>query len=295
MSDMNFTCMGSQFRLIADKPTGTAATAARFALERFDERLSRFRPDSELCAFNADPRRVVAASPLLRGCVRAALWAAERTGGLVDPTLVGELEDAGYRRSRSGMPSASLAEALAGAPPRRPAGPHPDARWRQVRVDEGVATSAPPGVRLDSGGSGKGLAADAAARTACGGAERFVVDCGGDLRSAGRRRRRGRGRSSVEHPLTGEVVHDAACCATAASRRRASDVRIWRTPGGGCAHHLLDPATGEPAWTGLIGATALGETALEAETLAKAALLSGPRPHARLLRAHGGVLVHDER
>ena len=40
--------------------------------------------------------------------------------------------------------------------------------------------------------------------------------------------------------------------------------------------------------------TALAPTALEAETLAKAALLSGPRAGAALLAEHGGVLVHDD-
>ena len=61
------------------------------------------------------------------------------------------------------------------------------------------------------------------------------------------------------------------------------NVRIWRRADGRYAHHLLDPATGEPAWTGLVGATALGATALEAETLAKAALLSGPDGRRELL------------
>jgi thiamine biosynthesis lipoprotein len=72
------------------------------------------------------------------------------------------------------------------------------------------------------------------------------------------------------------------------------DVRLWRAPDGEPRHHLLDPATGEPAWTGLIGATALAPTALEAEALAKAALLSGPRQAARWLRHHGGLTVRDD-
>ena len=71
------------------------------------------------------------------------------------------------------------------------------------------------------------------------------------------------------------------------------NVRIWRDDDGRYAHHLLDPATGEPAWTGLIGATALGDTAVEAETLAKAALLSGPEGGRAVLAERGGLLVHD--
>jgi len=70
-------------------------------------------------------------------------------------------------------------------------------------------------------------------------------------------------------------------------------VRIWRDGDGRYAHHLLDPASGEPAWTGLIGATALGDTAVEAETLAKAALLSGPAGGREALGGRGGLLVHD--
>ena len=61
------------------------------------------------------------------------------------------------------------------------------------------------------------------------------------------------------------------------------DRRLWRAPDGSPRHHLLDPATGKPAWTGVIGATALAPTALEAETLAKAALLSGPDEAGRWL------------
>jgi thiamine biosynthesis lipoprotein ApbE len=58
---------------------------------------------------------------------------------------------------------------------------------------------------------------------------------------------------------------------------------------------LIDPATGSPAWTGLVAATALAPTALEAEALAKAALLSGPAAGRRLRQGrHGGVLVHDD-
>ena len=59
------------------------------------------------------------------------------------------------------------------------------------------------------------------------------------------------------------------------------------------AHHLIDPATGLPAYTGIVQASALAATALEAEALAKAALLSGPQDAAGWLR-HGGLIVFDD-
>ena len=67
-----------------------------------------------------------------------------------------------------------------------------------------------------------------------------------------------------------------------------------RRADGRTAHHLLDPATGEPAWTGLLAVTALAPTTLEAETLAKIALLSGPAGARRLLARGGGVAIHAD-
>jgi len=57
---------------------------------------------------------------------------------------------------------------------------------------------------------------------------------------------------------------------------------------------LRNPGTGTPAWTGVAQATALAPTAVEAEALAKTALLLGPAEGAARLRAHGGLLVLDD-
>ena len=287
MNELTFPSMGSEARIVVDAPRAVVDEARRW-LEAYEARLSRFREDSELSRLNADPRAAVPASGLLRAAVRAARWAARRSGGLVDPTLLGALERAGYAVSRAGCEPAPLGQAFAAAPPRRPARPARDAAWRELEVDDAAElVRRPPGLRIDNGGTGKGLAADALAhRLRSHG--RFAIDCGGDIRAGG-----GPFAVEVAHPLTGEVAHrfDLADGAVASS---GLDVRVWRTADGGFAHHLLDPATGEPAWTGLAGATALAPTALEAETLAKAALLSGPRGARRLLAAHGGLLFHED-
>jgi thiamine biosynthesis lipoprotein len=68
--------------------------------------------------------------------------------------------------------------------------------------------------------------------------------------------------------------------------------RCWVGADGRAAHHILDPRTGEPAYTGIVQATALARSALLAEAYAKAALLSGPE-HATEWLPHGGILVRD--
>ena len=59
------------------------------------------------------------------------------------------------------------------------------------------------------------------------------------------------------------------------------------------AHHLIDPSTGAPAFTGIVQVTALAPTGVVAEALAKAAILAGPEGAATWLR-HGGLVVCDD-
>jgi thiamine biosynthesis lipoprotein len=296
--DVLFDAMGSHVRLLIGDPepgmapAPAAAERARQFIAEFDAKLSRFKPGSELCALNADQRPRVPASALLRAAVKAGLSAAERSGGLVDPTLADEIESVGYVGSRAGVPGAPLGAALAEAPPRRPASPNAEARWRCFEVDDEAGSIArPPGLRFDTGGAGKGLAADLVADSLRG-YSRFIVDCGGDIRIGGPNALSWPYEVFVEHPLTGERAH-VLRLGSGAVATSGLNVRIWRGPDGQYAHHLLDPATGEPAWTGLIGVTALGDTAVEAETFSKAALLSGAAAGREILAAHGGLLVHD--
>jgi thiamine biosynthesis lipoprotein len=289
--EQTFACMGTDVRLVCGDRC--RIDDARAWLAAFDARLSRFRPDSELCALNADPRPAVPASPLLRAAVGAGVWAAERTGGLVDPTVLPALRRAGYRRSLAGVVPASLPAALAVAPPRRPARADPRGAWRAVRVDDGAGlVHRPPGLELDTGATGKGLAADAVAHRLAGRA-RFAVDCGGDARVGGDDAERHPFEVEVADPFTGETAH-RLWLGPGAIATSGIDARLWRRPDATYAHHLIDPARGEPAWTGLVSVTAIAPTALEAETLAKAALLSGAAVGRRLLVRDGGLLVHDD-
>jgi thiamine biosynthesis lipoprotein len=289
-SDVRFL-LGPRLRRTAPSPLDAADRQRAFVLQ-FGRRLSRFVPDSELSVLNRDRRATVPASALLRAAVRAGLWAAERSDGLVEPTLAGALERAGYAASRDGAAPASLPTALCAAPPRRPARPDPCSRWREIVVDDEAGTiTRPPGVLLDTGGTGKGLCADAVACRLTGYA-RFLIDCGGDIAVGGLGAQLEPYEIDVEHPLTRKTVArirlDGGGIATS-----GLNVNIWRRPDGTFAHHLLDPSTGQPAWTGLIGVTALGGSALEAETLSKLALLGGPDAARRTLNEHGGVIVHD--
>jgi FAD:protein FMN transferase len=242
--------------------------------------LSPYLARSELSALNRDGRPAVPASPLLADLARTARRASAQTRGLVDATLPVQT------RPREPEPPA-LREALGAAPPRRAARPLPDWRERQPSVDRDGRVCRPAGMTLDPGGLAKGMAADLAAALVPE-AVAYAISCGGDLAVRGREWEVG-----VTGAHTGEEVHRL--------RVRSGGIatsgiyaRLWREDDGTPAHHILEPVTGRPAWTGLVAVTAVAAGALDAEILAKGALLSGPQAARRLLRVRGGVLQHDD-
>lgn len=298
-AELRFEAMGATIRLLIGPPTRVglpsapqAAAELRNWIEDFADRLSRFRTDSELARLNRSPETSVRCSELLCRLAETGVAAAELTGGLVDPTLLEEIEMAGYRSSRGRARERLLEPALTAAPPRRVAAPDPTRRWQRIRVDREAGTiERPPGVGIDSGGIGKGLAADLAAER-LDGYQRFLVDCGGDMRAGGYWAKLDPYEVMVAHPLDGSW-HRRVRLSGGAVATSGLDSRIWRQ-GDGFAHHLLDPATGEPVWSGVISATALAPTAVEAEARSKAALLSGPGGARDILSAAGGLFVRDD-
>jgi thiamine biosynthesis lipoprotein len=290
----DFSCFGGACTVIVegDGPASTAAGAARRArrrLERWHHQFSRFEAHGELSRLNSDPRPTVPVTPFMARFVEAAVSAAAMTGGLVDPTLVTEIEHAGYVESLD-LEQLDPADVLGLKHSCSPARPCPDARWRQVRVDRAAGTvTRPPGLRLDSGGIAKGLFGDVLA-TMLGPHRSFAVAAAGDLRFGGTARRLRP--VQVASPFDDSILHTFELVSGAAATSGISK-RSWIGSDGAAAHHLLDPATGRPAFTGVVQATALAPTGVEAEALSKAALLSGPDRAAPWLR-HGGLVVYDD-
>ena len=244
----------------AGREAPLALAVAEALLRRMHAALTRFDQRSELCRLNDDARLTVPASVLVRRLAAAVPYAGALSGGLVDATV--EPAFAPERTAPAGDP--------------RPATPDPQRRWAQVSVDA-AAVSRPPGVALDSGGLGKGLAADLVAGRLRG-LPSYAIECMGDVRAAGAERT-----LRIASPWSDEVLAELPLTDGAAATSGVTR-RGW---------HLIDPSTGRPARTGIVQATALAPTALEAEVRAKAALLSGPAA-ARDHLPHGGLLVLDD-
>jgi len=290
-------CFGTTVRLYlsrdlvsgsSDSPQMVALQIKTF-LKLFEKRLSRFNPASELCQLNESPDKTVPVSKLLANTVAKSLAAAETTNGLITPVVLDYLEQSGYAESRSGVRTVSLEQALAAAPAPRSAKPSAEALWRQVSVNhQELTVTRPPGLRLDLGGVGKGVAVDAAAKQVKT-LRRALIDCGGDIRTVQNDPTPEPFSVDVADPFTGLSVAKLELIDGAVATSGISS-RIWETTTG-FAHHLIDPSTGQPAWTGVVQATALAPTAAEAELLARQVALLGPEAADKVLTPYGGIAI----
>jgi thiamine biosynthesis lipoprotein len=289
-----FACFGGTCTvMVADAArradAAEAVKAARQALLNWHQRFSRFERDSELSRFNRDPRTEVPVSTMMRRLIEAALVAARDTGGLVDATLGAEIERAGYATHFVGA-GLGIEHGLSTATPRAPAGPSPISPAQRIMIDGDRSTvNREPGTVFDPSGIAKGVFADRlAARLA--GFDAFAIDCAGDIRLGGQARIARP--AHVTSPFDGRALHTFTL-ASGGIATSGITKRSWIDADGHPAHHLLDPRTGRPAFTGIVQATALAPTAAQAEVLTKAALLSGPERATEWLR-YGGVFVRDD-
>jgi FAD:protein FMN transferase len=222
-------------------------------------RLTRFDAGSELSRLNARAGEWLTVEPDLEALLREALRAWELSGGLVHAGCLRSMRSIGYTRPlREGL-------TLALEPPPGPLPPLPEV----LEIRPGRARLA-PGTGVDLGGLAKGWMADRLVERL---GDNALASIGGDLAA------RGPGPAGEGWPigLGGEAValHDGGAAMSGTWRRR------W-----GRVHHLIDPRTGLPAETDLEEVEVLARTGVDAEVLAKTALLLGSERAPAFLSAH---------
>jgi thiamine biosynthesis lipoprotein len=251
-------------RLVVDDPRAlTAATADLHALlDRVDAAASRFRTDSALSVANARAGRPTPVPRLLVDLVGAALDAARNTAGAVDPTLGLAMQRIGYDRDIADVTDDPS-----------PLGPSPSpGRWRSVRLHrEAGLLTVPPGTALDLGATAKAWTADAAAQQI---AARYdtaaLVELGGDLAVAGPRPGGWCVRVAEREGADGQLV----ILREGGLATSTTTIRSWQR-GRRTVHHVVDPATGEPAAGPWRTVTVAARSALAANTASTAALVRG--------------------
>jgi len=262
--------LGTTAQVVVTEPAllADAQTAVAAVLAAVDAAYSRFRPDSELSLLNATAGRDVLISPLLALAVGAALRAARLTDGAVDPTIGRAIRRLGYDRDFASMRERGAAPVFVSV-----------AGWEAVSFDANRRIiRVPRGVELDLGATGKGLAADLAARAALdamGGRGGALVGLGGDISLAGSAPDGGwQILVSEDHATSAAADGERIALTDGAVATSTTTLRRW-TRGGVERHHLLDPVTGAPATGPWRTATVAASTAADANTASTAAIVKG--------------------
>jgi thiamine biosynthesis lipoprotein len=271
--------MGSDAHVIVEGGCEQLADEARRRLFDLEQRWSRFLPNSEVNLLNDHAGRAVFVSAETALLVERAIEAWRITGGAFDPTVLGDVIRAGYDRTFDELRSTpATSDLIVGC--------------TDIEVD-GLEVRLPAGTGFDSGGIGKGLAADlVAVEVMAAGADGVCINVGGDLRVLGTSSD-GSWTIAVEHPSFAEPIahvgleYGAIATSTTLKRR-------WLV-GDEARHHLIDPHTGMPSTTDLTLATVIAGEAWIAEVTAKAVLLRGSERAFDLLHEeHAAALVVNQ-
>jgi thiamine biosynthesis lipoprotein len=271
----SFRAMGSEMVVwleTADSnETATAFAQVKALFETNEQALSRFRPDSELSELNARSGQWVAVSDLMWDVLTLALGMAAITNGRFDPTTLNALEQYGYTVSFEQLKWIGHTGQFP------PFVPHPG-QWTAVELDEArQAVYLPDGLRIDLGGIAKGYTAQQAVdllRTMgpC------LVDAGGDLAAGAAPQGYYGWPVAISTPWTDDDGEPADLftlwLANQALATSGVDYRHWQQ-NGRAAHHLIDPATGQPADTDGLTVTILADDAAQTEAWATATLVAG--------------------
>lgn len=268
-----------------------AADACMAWFDEVDQRLSRFRSDSDLSRLNTAAGEWFAASDTLYECAALAVASAQASGGLYNPTMLRQLCDLGYDRDFASIAQREVTHFAHDASVPAIQTPAERAAWRAVALDpRHKRVRLPADAQLDFGGIAKGWAADVALARYCAAFPGALINVGGDLRAHGGPQPGELWSVGIRDPrleLAGPqdaITHLATVRLSRGAMATSGAVRRWWLRDGQRQHHLIDPRTGQPIplWIDsdepeslIATATAFAPTAAQAEVAAKVALLRG--------------------
>lgn len=245
---------------------------AKARVLELNDRLSAFQPDSEVSRINrAAGAGFVPVHADTFELIRAAVRYSALSEGAFDLTVRPVVSLWGIGKKGPYVPSEKeLAQV------------RPLVDYRSVVFDEAdrsVMLRA-SSQAIDLGGIAKGYAADEVRRLlALHGVSQAVVNLGGTVAVMGACRTVG-----VQHPrkATGVPMGILPLCNQAAVT--SGSYEKFFVKDGVRYHHILDPRTGRPARSGLMGVTLIGRSAMELDALTTAVFVLGPADGMDLVR-----------
>jgi len=261
-------------------------------IHRLEELFSVTLADSDIARINRSAGAPVTVAPETAAILAEAVAIWRETGGAFSPALYPISKAWGFTAEEHQIPDADLlGQLLACANP------------AEIVVD-GTQVTIPAGMELDLGAIAKGYAGDVLAMLMGEmGVESAIFSLGGDVYAVGERPGGGPWRVAVQNPFGGGDMGVAEVRDQIVSTSGSYE-RYFIGPDGAAYHHILNPATGWPAESGLISVTVIASngtwgdgisTALFVMGLAEGAAFAAERAdlEAIFVTAEGGIYATE--
>jgi len=250
------------------------------ALSAVDAAMSTYKPDSELSRFNAAPAdRDVQISAALAEVMALAFDVNARTEGAFDVTVGPLVERWGFGASGDlkSVPTSAEVEALRA----RTGHDHLRLEGERLRKDA-------DDVRVDLSAIAKGYGVDqAASALQAAGWEDFMVEVGGEIRVRGTTEAGRPWRLAIERPNATERSIYEVIELSEGALATSGDYRNFTVVDGVRYAHTIDPTTGRPVEHSLASVSVVAPTCAEADALATALSVLGPKRGLALAQREG--------
>jgi thiamine biosynthesis lipoprotein len=242
------------------------------ALEKLNDQMSTYRPDSEVSRFNrSSGGDWFPVAPDTVRVVRQALETSRATGGAFDIT-VGPLVNLwgfGPRKKERTVPAErAIRETLQQI----------GYRYLETRDSPPSLKKKIDAIQVDLSAIAKGYGVDLVSTLLLElGTTGFLVEIGGEIRTHGVKADGSPWRLGIEKPLAGETEVIERLKVTDAALATSGDYRNFFTHEGKRLSHTIDPRTGRPVEHALGSVTVVAGTCMEADAWATALMVLGPQ------------------
>ena len=259
---IDFQVMGTNFFCLVVGGNNEICDAVYQFANELETKWSRYIPTSELMQINNNPESMIQVSDATLRLVNEMKNGFEVTQGIFSGNILGELIDLGFANSRINPENVTNWQARAKSV----------ADLSDVEMDlQNKSVSVPSGVALDSGGIGKGLAADLMSDYAMQlGAMGIAVFAGGDVAVKGMAPDAAGWKVNISDP--GDVDKFIDTISLSRGGLATSSPMGWRIKD---AHHIIDPRTHKSSDSDVLQATIIAQNASQAEVLAKMCVILG--------------------
>ena len=276
---LNGQTMGTRFTALfyakPDLDEEKLGNSLQMSVDRVDQQMSTWKPESDLCRLNNAPLgEFIALPPLMAKVLGQGLQIEAMTQGAFDMNVGTEVAASGFGAS-AGQP------VVENRNERRSASQSLDLQENLLLVRKLLP------VNLDLSGIAKGFGVDELAR--ClerAGIQSYLVGIDGEMRAKGRKPDGDCWAVALERPVDG--VREVMGVVELENQAIATsgDYRHFRIVDGKRISHTIDPRTGLPLSNDVASVSVIAPNCMEADALATALMVMGPEDGPAFAREH---------